>query len=279
VKKFYLIWVTLLIVLSVSGCSGDKPSDVAVEFVEKMSNLNISEAKQLSASDRNIKSLEKACVKAKAKELAQEAYEIFKSDTLFKGIGGSIAFKAFQAIGVEVPYSVEDFEKMSQNEREIARKEMFKGMSESEIKLKMDEVRVKMEDKAFIKDAIKESLDSLEIAGNNSNEIKELFIEMFLSDTLNRRSFSRNGVKLATEILLQQEDTIDETCLSKYTSFANVDDINIIESKNHSADEVTVRLEIINEDKKSEKVSIELEKIQDEWKITNPSFNISMWDL
>lgn len=84
---------------------------------------------------------------------------------------------------------------------------------------------------------------------------------------------------LRKAIKRSKEDTIDETCLSKFISFANVDDINIIESKNHSADEVTVRLEIINEDKKSEKVSIELEKIQDEWKVTNPSFNISMWDL
>lgn len=270
-KKFYLGLIALLIVLGISGCSGNSPSDVAVEFVEEMSNLNISEAKELSSSDNHIKSLEKVCAKEKAKLLAKEAYNFCyanRSAREFKKYIGDILENSMKkemenAIG----YSQEEIENMSETEKNALKTEMKPKIEAFQNKKKILEMA-------------KKAIDTLNIEGKNSENIKRLLVKMIPSrNGISPQTLSRYGVKFATEVLVEEGNNIDGMCLSKYTSFSEVDDINIIESKNHSADEVTVRLEIINEDEKSEKVSIELEKIQDEWKVTNPAFNISMWDL
>lgn len=79
--------------------------------------------------------------------------------------------------------------------------------------------------------------------------------------------------QLTRKVIEQKSLTPTKQCIDKYTEFGFIDDVNIIEVKEKSPDEMRVRLELIKETRKSKKVSISVEKIQKEWKIAYMNLN------
>ncbi len=74
------------------------------------------------------------------------------------------------------------------------------------------------------------------------------------------------------------DEGINQKCVAKYTDFGFVTSINVIETIKNSPDTAKVRLELIDKNSKSKKVSVNIEKIKDEWKVSKLSFkNIGFW--
>ncbi|PHR52946.1 MAG: hypothetical protein COA44_15865 [Arcobacter sp.] len=69
--------------------------------------------------------------------------------------------------------------------------------------------------------------------------------------------------------------TDESFCQSEVIDNLSYDDINIIEVQEKSADSVNVRFEIIADDGSSDKTSIDVEKINGEWKIVGQPYIIS----
>lgn len=78
---------------------------------------------------------------------------------------------------------------------------------------------------------------------------------------------------IAQNIVSQRAGRTTPECVAKYTEFGNIDDINVIETRGKSPDKVSARLELINEEGKSNKVTINVEKIKGEWKVSELYLN------
>jgi len=220
-KKFYLGLVALLIVLGISGCSGNSPSDVAVDFVQSISDLDSNKAKSL-ASDRvqnQIKTLEEFCIRPEAQKILkltkQELNSFFKNN---KDKMQEIKDKA-----------------LSEN----------KNMSQDKIENVMLSKVENLIDDSDIK----------------SNEVKEA-MKLFFHNKGN------NINKLITKMLITDGHGLTKECIEKNSYYSNLKKANIIEISDDSADEKTVKLELIYNDENSRKISLGLEKIQDEWKVS-----------
>lgn len=235
-KKFYLGLVALLIVLGISGCSGDSPSDVAVEFVQSISDLDSKEAKSLASKkvQNQIQALKKLCIRPEAQKILKLTEK-------------------------EMPSFIE-------NNKDKIQAIKDKIVSENQ-NISQDE-SIKM-----LVDKVKDLIDDSNI---KSDEVKKA-VKLFMDKSLNHERVNEN--QLITNMLISDGHGLTKECIAKNSYYSNLDKINIIETSDDSADKSTVRLELIYDDENSRKVSLGLEKIQDEWKVTNPSFNINIWDL
>jgi hypothetical protein len=226
-KKFYLGFIALLIVLSISGCSGDEPSDVAVDFANSLSNLDIKSAKNLSSLGRTFNSLEKKCSLQKVDEL-----EIILNNYDMGFIDNGMKEEA-KKLQDKYPNGIQHLPKDEQTE------------------------------------ILTDFVNSLDIKVESADLIKQIMIKTTLANLSGKRFRERQIIQ---NILLENGNNVTSECLSNYTPYANIDDINVLETISISADKSTVRLELIYEDNKSAKVAIKLEKIQDIWKVVNPDF-------
>jgi len=71
--------------------------------------------------------------------------------------------------------------------------------------------------------------------------------------------------------------TDESFCKSEVVDSLSYDDINILEVQENSADSVNVRFEIIADDGSSEKTSIDVEKINGDWKVVGQPYIISIY--
>lgn len=226
-KKFYLGLVTLFIVLNFSGCGEDSSSDVAVDFADSLSELDIESARNLSSLGRTFNSLEKKCSLQKVDEL-----EIILNnyDMGFLDSGIKEKTKKFQN---KYPNGIQHLPQDEQIE------------------------------------IITDLVNSLDIKVESADLIQNIMIKTALAKLSGKRFRERQIIQ---NILIENGNNITSECLSNYTPYANIDDINVLETISKSADKSTVRLELIYEDDKSAKVAIKLEKIQNIWKVVNPDF-------
>jgi hypothetical protein len=74
-------------------------------------------------------------------------------------------------------------------------------------------------------------------------------------------------------LLFFENRWFDESfCQSEIIEKLNYDDVNIIEVTEESADRVNVRYEIIFDDGSSEKTSIDVEKVNGDWKVAGQPY-------
>jgi len=121
---------------------------------------------------------------------------------------------------------------------------------------------------------IDDIFEVLDLKSSNSSEVKKVLSKYAMDQNRLKYTYRNNSrllVLVVEEVLKENLPDITLQCIAEHTDFHNIDDINVIELRQKSPDKAKVRLEIIYENTKSKKVSIKVEKIKDQWKVTRGS--------
>jgi hypothetical protein len=113
------------------------------------------------------------------------------------------------------------------------------------------------------------SLDTfMEQYSKGLDEAGKGFLHLLIFEN-NKKSDKKGGVKLDW---FDEYFTDESFCQSEIIEKLNYDDVNIIEVTEESADRVNVRYEIIFDDGSSEKTSIDVEKVNGDWKVAGQPY-------
>jgi len=250
---FFRICTILCVGLIFGGCSigNDTPKDVAVKFVEALSNKDIDNAKELSSEKvhKDINRLINSCNKPFMKKLAYESIDVFK---LIKKNGtnskiSNLGLEANKQISSELRKrygSTSDIDKLPKDEQKQILDKFYQDYA----------IPIKI---SFIKDVFK----ILNIKTDNPEKVQYILAKYTISKGKNIRYITQNYV-------MDNPNKITSECIAKYTDFSFVDKINFIETTQESPDKASVRMEIIYKDGKAKKVSVDVEQIKKEWKVS-----------
>jgi len=229
--------VVLVGTIVLSGCSGSSAEDVAVEFGEALSDLDMQKAKSLAVNDKIVEKLEKSCLEQMVHDVTRDVQKAFRS-------ASKKHKKELEEFGKNMREKYPNIQELSDEEK-----------------------------KEIIEDSSVEFIDILLADAKYKKIATKVMQQVLLSEYSGGKS-SLN--KLVKDVVgKDSENYITDECVMEYSAFGNIDDINVIETKEISADESRVKLEIVHDDGNSQKVSVDLEKIQDEWKVQDPSFKLA----
>jgi len=274
-SPYRLLGVAVVFMLLLSSCGAQSPQDVAKSFVEALADADMDEVKELSSEkvDRHIKKLQIQCAKSAITVLAKASIE--KVEEINKKI--YLDEKVLKALGVlQEEYNSKNKELLDSFNKKMRRDQYNISFSEKEKRL--EEFRA--------------------IVASLANEIGAKMIEkvdVAIKDKQVKQVVTRFAVKLGTKGKLKYKDRelislvaqevihnnppkVTGKCIERHTPLANFDDVTILDTKQHSNDMVTVRLELISKDGKSEKRSLDVEKIQDQWRVNDVSLiEVGLW--
>jgi len=272
-----VIGVTALLSgILLTGCGSDTPEDVAKVFSSALSSADIDKAKEVSTENtqNKIDRLAVVCNESYYRKLTDEvvtAYSIMNSKK-----NSELDIKTKISEIINNPNIKKDMGKMMESLTEKYG-DLKKLSREKQI-----EIREEMMDKfasKHIKPIISDIIDTFKIKVDHPDEVKDILTKLFMTESMdsrNRFTRKRNVIlKIVRDGNFGNIKNVTPKCVAKYTQYDFIDSINFIEIKNESADEAVVRLELIDNKDKSSKVSVDVEKIKDEWKVSNLS--LDMW--
>jgi hypothetical protein len=261
----------LLSGILLTGCGSDSPEDVAKTFANTLSNVDIDGAKEVSTENtqKKIDRLVGACNESYYSELTDEvskAYNIVNSK---------------ESSGLDIRKKMNDPDiKKEMEEMEKSLTEQY-GDVKKLPKEKQKELAVEMIEKftaKYIKPMIGDIIDTLKIELDHPDEVKDILTKFIMSESMGRRNRFMSKRDIILQIVrdgnFENIKNVTSECVAKYTQYDFIDSINFIEVKNESADEAVVRLELIDNKDKSSKVSVNVEKVKDEWKVSNLSLDL-----
>ena len=269
-----------------SGCGSDTPEGVAEEFASSLSEVNIEKVNSLSsmAVQGKITNLKKICKSLEVQKLGKEALSIANM------IGEKTKDEKYDS-------DIKSFIETRKVEYEAAKKEMkqelqkkYGGKRPSKDVAEKDMERIAQAIIVIYAEFINKEMQLFDIESEQAKQIQDVLamymLQMGDAAKIKRgKSFRihpenthaniiRNSAK---ELLSDNAEKVTKQCIQEVTDFGNIDNINFIEVKHNSADEVTVRLELIRENGESEKVFIDVEKIKDEWKVSDLTLHYDFW--
>lgn len=248
-KSVMSVATAVVLGLLMSGCGGNTPDDVAVEYVNALAKGDIETARGLALGYQkdNIDEITRACAKAGAETLKAELEGVYQT------VANGNKPEAEQIVN----QNLNEF-------RELGKiisggGVLFGQVDETEKKKKIDEIVKKLQPAADQLFAI------YVIKTENPDAVKKLFV-MALSLGEYRWMLDDNIIPdMALEFGIAK---VTPECVAEKSGFGTVDKINVMETKpGDSADQATVRLEIINANGESKKQEFDIEKIKDEWKV------------
>jgi len=274
-KKIAYATVVLALGMGLAGCGSNTPEEVAKIFASSLSNTDIEEVNSVASEDvqQKLKSLGSICNKPAVTKLADETIVVL--NTIEKK---SIDKKYSEQLKKVLDQNKQDMKKLTKEIEEdyISRFGSLKNLPKES---KDEEMNKAMEKFVEITNPmIEEWFKILDIKTENPDEVKKIIAEFMIKGGKGTRvNYGNLDVlkNIVSEHLSKREAAITPECVAKYTEFGFIDEINIIETKEHSPDSADVRLELISEDGKSKKVSIDVEKIKDEWRVA--SFSLNAW--
>ena len=288
-KTRLLIRATVLLSgILLTGCGADTPEDVAKTFANALSKANLKEANSISSEivQKKIIKLKVICQKSMIKDLEDEALVVLNSIRK-----KSESDKKYELILIEATTKIrkvrESFSpKLSQLQKKYAilakkysveadpynpfpvpkiPKEILKKHNETKVGILREKAKK-------VLPIINDFFEAFDIKTEDSNRVKKVIADFTsrASHFYGERIFLSGAVKNVV-----RDESINQKCVAKYTDFGFIERINIIETIKDSPDKASVRLELITKDGKSKKVSVNVEKIKDEWKVS--SLSLDMW--
>lgn len=252
--------VALASVVFLAACTGNSPEDIAKDYALKFSKADMVEVEKLVTDDvkKTLKSLERICTKSEADVLLKETLIVLDK---FKEEGHNEKLKEM------VETNVQNFEN-DPKLLELQKRTISKDASQEELeKLKNEYFELLLHDALKISSGI---FEILKIQTENPSDVKKVIANFMLQNgNIERPKKNYNLLKNITQdVVAERKNRVTLRCVSDYTEFGEIDKIEIIEEKKISPDQVDVRLELINDQHKSNKSTISMEKIQNEWKIS-----------
>jgi len=271
-KRLIISAAVLLSGMLLTGCGSDTPEDVAKIFASSLSSANIKEAKEVSTENtqKKIDRLIKLCNEPYYHKLIDEVAKVYNTMNSKKNSEFNIGKR------MNDPDIKKDME------------EMMKSLIEKygDVKKlphkKQIELRKEMMDKftaKHIKPMISDIIDTLKIKVEHPNKVKDILTKFIMTESMGRRDRFTSKRDVIIQIVrdgnFEDMKNVTSECVAKYTQYNFINSINFIEVKNESADKAIVRLELIDNKDKSSKVSVNIEKIKDGWKVS--SLSLDMW--
>lgn len=268
-KKILLGTIVLTLGLGLTGCGSNSPEDVAKTFASSLSSANMNEAKSVASEEvqKKLKRLSSICNQKVVKKLTDETIVVLND------IEKKSKDKKYDA---QLKDMLSQFEKDTVTiQGEIKQDIISKYGSPKNIP---EELREKLMNEALEKmveltnPLVEKQFEIFDIKTEHPDRVKRIIAKFMYKGGMGTRVNRRNLYVLegiVGDIVAESQEKITLQCIDKYTEFGLVDDINVIETKQDSPDSANVRLELIRDDGKSKKVSVEVEKIKDEWKISD----------
>jgi len=249
-----------------TGCGNNSAEETAIDFAEAISSANLDSAREVSTDSvhKKIKRLEKICLQKEVNELANIAIPIL--NTLDQNVRSG-------KYDDELNEVKEEFKKDTDTLKQTFMHNIQEKYGSMEQVPKDEREKITKESLvAFAKISmplVEKEFELFKIKTKREDEVKKIAAQFMLEGRTRVTYNNRNHVKeIVREILLKQNIKPSQQCIDAYSDYGIIDDINFIELKQKSPDKAIVRLELIREDKKSKKVSVDVEKIQEEWKVS-----------
>ena len=270
-KKRLLSVTGLTMVVLLNGCGEKMPEDVAIEFATSMANANMDKANSLASKEMKQKliGVNDKCNYPLQEVLEDEAKSILKK-TYRTTNRGNVENMLMQSKINKIRSEI--FEKTAVLKAKITKDVIDKYGSLDKIKsVKMQNIKNKM--RTTLSSAIEPDIGKifklLNIDSKNEEDIKNIVSRFMIAHTkLTYDSISKVG-GITITILDSKNIPVTKECISEYTVFGMIDDINTLEIIKNSPDSSTVRLEVINKDENSKKITMRMEKIREEWKVSS----------
>ena len=276
--KVRLVMGTVIISTSMmlSGCGSDNPEDVAETFASALSEADMKSAREVASEDtlKKIDQLETLCNSTYYKELRNEVLTVYKAKNSATSRIRSTRYDP--VIGKEWKEKktkmADELIKEYGSKKNVPKEKLEKGYLalSSELSTK------------YIVPLVSDIMDEAKIKIKYHDDVEGILKRLLDAEIIGRQSYSRMGDLSRAEVVYaiieqgdyENNDNINAECVAKYTEYDFIDSINVIEVETESADRASVRLELIDKNDKSTKVSVPVEKIKDEWKVSELSLDI-----
>jgi len=274
-KNRPLMVATGVAVALLVGCGSSSPEDVAVTFATSLSHAKMDEVKSTSSETLNetLTQLKVLCDKYDAKLLFKEATIVLAK--IKESSDDKVKKGQIDEVYALMKKDLDSFQKNFLDQvtaqygspRNIPKEDREKLLADLSTRLI-----------STLKPHITKIFDISNVKTDHPDEIKSVIAEFFVSDRLKLNNTNTYTLQELTEkTLLKREDGITPQCVAEYTDYGNIDTINVLEAKHKSPDQVEVRMEIIREDGKSQKVTMETEMIKNEWKVSELELKSIYW--
>jgi hypothetical protein len=260
VKKQLLI--SSICIGLLSGCGSSKPKDVAEEFALALSDVKLEKVKNISSEKvtKQVDRLVITCNKPVINSLAKESKRV--SDILEKDkLKVDKIMKNLQS-------------KMKSKIDKMHKDAIEKYGSDRNIPQKVKDKMTKDMLSIVLMPLLKKIFNELNIDSKDPKAIQEILADAMMHA---KRPSHRVFKNSANRYVKKHPAPITSECVAKYTDFGLIDEINFIETKKDSPDKAMVRLEIIHKNGKSKKVSVKVEQIKKEWKVSRLPLDIGFW--
>ena len=248
-KKIIIGTMLLTAGLLLTGCGSEPTEEVAKEFATAISNGNIEKTKSLAYNGaiQKIDGLQLKCNEDKVQEVESKIKE------------------AKEKLRETLPKTIED--DFSNIVEQLNQDPNFKPVTEAF----GAEKRLVLAEKVY--PSVLEKVQAL-LSKNGSKIENQKLVEMYLSWSLimdEAPIYMRKNreANLLRKVIQQSNMPISKECIDQYTDYGFIKDINTLEIKEISPDKAEVRLELINKNDASQKITVNLEKIKDEWKVVS----------
>ncbi len=278
-RKTILGTIVVVLAFGLSGCGEKSAEDVAETFVIDISKSALTDAKKISTErvQKKIDKLPDLCRHSQFKTL--EGLSAVAVTHLFKHISSGAYDDALEKmldtfevdldkkkeeIKVSLNKKYGNVEKLTQEKRVAMETEMIDLVTKLYAPLIEDEFKL------------------FEFKTKNEKDVKKVIALIMMGGKLQFGDY-RLGLRgtelrtLVSKVLASKSLDVTSECIDKYTEFGKVDEVNTIEVKVVSPDKKVVRLEILKENGKSKKVSIEIEKIQNKWMVSEMELDMPYW--
>lgn len=264
--------ITSAIALSatlLTGCGNESPEEVAKNFAYLITDAKIEKAKSLTyGMEYTFERIQDGCNYSEAQRLKKEASAFMPN--LQKSLAGIKKDKELQEKIIAI--TKDEDEKLNKLAKEgtaqykeaVKKYGSFRKVPKEEQESILKDLRKQMFD--LVKSAMAEVLDIAD-AEYNEDALNVVAL-MKVHKKLKVRSYSAADVAIE-QLLKENPVKITKECINDNTKFGFIENINFIETKEISPDKSDVRLELVGKNDTSTKVTIQVEKIQDNWKISN----------
>jgi len=278
-RKTILGTIVVVLAFGLSGCGEKSAEDVAETFVLDISKSALKDAKKISTErvQKKIDKLPELCRHSQFKTL--EGLSAVAITHLFKHISSGAYDDALEKmldtfevdldkkkeeIKVSLNKKYGNVEKLTQEKRIAMESEMIELVTKLYTPLIEDEFKL------------------FEFKTKNEKDVKKVIALIMMGGKLQFGDYrlGLSGTELRTlvsKVLASKSLDVTSVCIDKYTEFGKVDEVNTIEVKETSPDKKVVRLELLKENGKSKKVSIDIEKIQNKWMVSEMELDMPYW--
>lgn len=261
-KKTQLIATSIALSATLlTGCGNDvsKAEEVATNFAYLMTDAKIEEAKEISNNlSHDFEKIQHACAYSEVKRL-KKATRRFASKM-------KMALKKNQD---NKDYKEKIIAITKETEAKIAVFKKGKHITPNSIpKNYQSKMNSQQQEKMF--EIIRNGITQIfEVANMDYDKNGlEVMVQMKLNHELNNKS-NHPLDEAVNQILAKNPAKITKECIDASSKFGNIKDIKHIMTEVLSPDKVKVRLELVANESIYQKATIQVEKIQNQWKVSH----------